>query len=154
MLEAVALRAEAASVFVATAAVADWRPAAPSTQKIKKDGSGLAPQLAFAENPDILATVAQSAAARAGRLFCVGFAAESQDLAENAEAKRLRKKVPLLVGNIGPDTFGQDHNALLLVDAKGSTALPRASKLSLARQLVREIAVRMGDSSQGKVALS
>jgi phosphopantothenoylcysteine decarboxylase/phosphopantothenate--cysteine ligase len=67
----------------------------------------------------------------------VGFAAESQDLLENAEAKRLRKKVPLLVGNIGPDTFGQDHNALLLVDEKGSTELPRASKLSLARQLVQ-----------------
>jgi phosphopantothenoylcysteine decarboxylase/phosphopantothenate--cysteine ligase len=126
-------------VFIATAAVADWRPAAPSAQKIKKDGSGQAPQLAFTENPDILATVAQSAAAQAGRLFCVGFAAESQDLAENAEAKRLRKKVPLLVGNIGPDTFGQDHNALLLVDAQGSTALPRASKLSLARQLVRRL---------------
>jgi phosphopantothenoylcysteine decarboxylase / phosphopantothenate---cysteine ligase len=153
MLEAVSVRSQAASVFVATAAVADWRPAAPSAQKIKKDGSGQAPQLAFTENPDILATVAQSAAAQAGRLFCVGFAAESQDLAENAEAKRLRKKVPLLVGNIGPDTFGQDHNALLLVDAQGSTALPRASKLSLARQLVREIAGRMAAApSKGKAA--
>jgi len=147
-----AARAQAASVFIATAAVADWRPAAPSAQKIKKDGSGQAPQLAFTENPDILAAVAQSAAAQAGRLFCVGFAAESQDLAENAEAKRLRKKVPLLVGNIGPDTFGQDHNALLLVDAKGSTALPRASKLSLARRLVEEIAARMADAPKGKAA--
>jgi len=153
MLEAVVAHAQAASVFIATAAVADWRPAAPSAQKIKKDGSGHAPQLAFTENPDILATVAQSATAQAGRLFCVGFAAESQDLAENAEAKRLRKKVPLLVGNIGPDTFGQDHNALLLVDAKGSTALPRASKLSLARRLVGEIAARMA-ASGGKAAAS
>jgi phosphopantothenoylcysteine decarboxylase/phosphopantothenate--cysteine ligase len=73
----------------------------------------------------------------------VGFAAESHDLLENAQAKRLRKKVPLLVGNIGPDTFGQDHNALLLVDAQGNTALSRASKLSLARRLVQEIALRM-----------
>jgi len=152
MLDAVAARAQAASVFIATAAVADWRPAAPSAQKIKKDGSGQAPQLAFTENPDILATVAQSAQAQAGRLFCVGFAAESQDLAENAEAKRLRKKVPLLVGNIGPDTFGQDHNALLLVDAQGSKALPRASKLSLARRLVGEIAARMADAPKGKAA--
>ncbi|MDP2254483.1 MAG: bifunctional phosphopantothenoylcysteine decarboxylase/phosphopantothenate--cysteine ligase CoaBC [Polaromonas sp.] len=144
MLEAVMLRAQAATVFIATAAVADWRPAAPSTQKIKKDGAGRAPQLEFAENTDILATVARSAAAQAGALYCVGFAAESHDLLENAQAKRLRKKVPLLVGNIGPDTFGQDHNALLLVDAQGNTALPRASKLSLARRLVQEIARRMG----------
>jgi phosphopantothenoylcysteine decarboxylase/phosphopantothenate--cysteine ligase len=143
MLEAVTERAQAATIFIATAAVADWRPAALSAQKIKKDGSGHAPQLEFTENADILAKVAQSAAAQAGQLFCVGFAAESHDLAENAQAKRLRKKVPLLVGNIGPDTFGQDHNALLLVDEQGSTELPRASKLSLARRLVQEIATRM-----------
>jgi phosphopantothenoylcysteine decarboxylase/phosphopantothenate--cysteine ligase len=147
MLEAVMGRAQAATVFIATAAVADWRPAAPSTQKIKKDGSGQAPQLAFSENTDILATVAQLPAAQSGKLFCVGFAAESHDLAENAEAKRLRKKVPLLVGNIGPDTFGQDHNALLLIDERGRTELPRASKLSLARRLVQEIAGRMAPAN-------
>ena len=143
MLSAVTERAQFATVFIATAAVADWRPAAPSAQKIKKDGSGQTPQLQFTENTDILATVAQSPAAQAGALFCVGFAAESHDLLENAQAKRLRKKVPLLVGNIGPDTFGQDHNALLLIDGQGSTELPRASKLSLARRLVQEIASRM-----------
>ena len=143
MLEAITLRAGAATIFIATAAVADWRPDAPSDQKIKKDGSGQSPQLAFVENQDILATVAQSAAAKSGALFCVGFAAESHDLHENAQAKRLRKDVPLLVGNIGPDTFGQDHNALLLVDSQGSTEMPRASKLALARQLVKEIANRI-----------
>jgi phosphopantothenoylcysteine decarboxylase/phosphopantothenate--cysteine ligase len=143
MLEAVVLRAQAATVFIATAAVADWRPAAFASRKIKKDGTGLPPQLSFAENQDILATVAQSAAAQDGTLFCVGFAAESHDLLENAQAKRLRKNVPLLVGNIGPDTFGQDHNALLLVDSQGTTEMPRASKLALARQLVREIANRI-----------
>lgn len=143
MLSAVTGRAQLATVFIATAAVADWRPAAPSAQKIKKDGSGQTPQLQFTENTDILAAVAQSPAAQAGTLFCVGFAAESHDLLENAQAKRLRKKVPLLVGNIGPDTFGQDHNALLLVDGQGSLELPRASKLSLARRLVQEIASRM-----------
>ena len=143
MLEAVILHAQAATVFIATAAVADWRPDAPSMQKIKKDGSGQSPQLAFVENQDILATVAQSAAAQSGALFCVGFAAESHDLLENAQAKRLRKNVPLLVGNIGPDTFGQDHNALLLVDSLGATEMPRASKLTLARQLVKEIANRI-----------
>ena len=143
MLEAVMQHVPSATVFIATAAVADWRPAASAAQKIKKDGSGQAPQLAFIENADILATVARLPAAQAGHLFCVGFAAESHDLLDNAQAKRLRKQVPLLVGNIGPDTFGQDHNALLLVDAQGSVALPRASKQSLARQLVREIAARM-----------
>jgi phosphopantothenoylcysteine decarboxylase / phosphopantothenate---cysteine ligase len=78
-----------------------------------------------------------------GKLFCVGFAAESHDLLENAQAKRLRKNVPLLIGNIGPDTFGQDHNALLLVDANGAVEMARASKISLARQLVREISQRL-----------
>ena len=143
MLGAVIKRAQAATVFIATAAVADWRPAEFKSRKIKKDGSGLPPQLAFAENQDILATVAQSAAATSGKLFCIGFAAESHDLHENAQAKRLRKNVPLLIGNIGPDTFGQDHNALLLVDSQGATEMPRASKLTLARQLVKEIANRM-----------
>ncbi len=143
MLEAVVRRAQDATVFVATAAVADWRVSAPSGQKLKKDGSGQMPALAFTENADILANVAQSAVATSGALYCVGFAAESQDLLENAQAKRLRKKVPLLVGNIGPDTFGQDHNALLLLDAQGVLELPRASKLLLARRLVREIALRL-----------
>ena len=148
MLESVMLYAPLATVFIATAAVADWRVAKPSSEKIKKDGSGQAPQLSFAENEDILAAVAKSAAIHAQGLFCVGFAAESHDLHENAQAKRLRKKVPLLIGNIGPDTFGQDHNALLLVDAHGATQMPRASKLSLARRLVGEIAVRMATPLQ------
>ncbi len=143
MLEAVILREQEATIFIATAAVADWRPATPSDQKIKKDGSGQSPQLAFVENEDILATVAQLAEAKSGKLFCVGFAAESHDLLANAQAKRLRKNVPLLVGNIGPDTFGQDHNALLLIDSHGATEMPRASKLTLARQLVKEIARRI-----------
>lgn len=143
MLAAVISRAQEATIFIATAAVADWRVASPSGQKIKKDGSGLGPQLVFEENTDILATVAQSARAVSGKLFCVGFAAESHDLHENAQAKRIRKQVPLLVGNIGPDTFGQDHNALVLVDGKGTIEFGRASKLSLARQLVKEIASRL-----------
>ena len=105
-----------------------------SDQKIKKNGSGAAPDLQFVENPDILASVAQSPRAQKGELFCVGFAAESHDLLANAQAKRLRKGVPLLVGNIGSATFGQDDNALLLVDANGTQDLPRASKLVLARK--------------------
>lgn len=143
MLAATQAAAQDADVFVATAAVADWRPATHSQHKIKKDGSGAAPTIAFTENPDILATIAAGERARSGALFCVGFAAESQDLANNARAKRERKGIPLLVGNIGPLTFGQDDNQMLLVDAQGVRELPRASKLVLARQLVAEIAARL-----------
>ncbi len=143
MLDAVQAQVSQASVFVATAAVADWRPDAQADQKIKKDGSGQTPALKFVENPDILATVAQSARAQSGALFCVGFAAESHDLLVHAMAKRIRKNVPLLVGNIGPATFGQDDNALLLIDAAGARELPHASKLVLAQQLVADIAARL-----------
>ena len=142
MLQAVQAQVDSVDVFIACAAVADWRPAASADQKIKKDGTGQTPQLHFVENPDILATVAQSPRAQSGALYCVGFAAESHDLLAHATAKRARKQVPLLVGNIGPSTFGQDDNALLLVDAQGATELPRASKLDLADDLIAEIARR------------
>lgn len=143
MFNAVQAQVTQAQIFVATAAVADWRPDTQADQKIKKDGSGQTPQLSFIENPDILASVAQSDRAQSGALFCVGFAAESHDLLAHATAKRLRKQVPLLVGNIGPSTFGQDDNALLLVDAQGATELPRASKQDLADDLIAEIARRL-----------
>lgn len=143
MQQALLERVDQASVFVSAAAVADWRPAQSAQEKIKKDGSGQVPTLSFVENPDILAGIAAGPRARAGQLYCVGFAAESHDLQANAQAKRARKGVPLLVGNIGPATFGQDDNALLLVDEAGVAELPRASKLSLARQLVAEIARRL-----------
>lgn len=143
MLDAVQSQVVQASIFVATAAVADWRPANAADQKLKKDGSGDVPALSFVENPDILATVARSERAQSGSLYCVGFAAESHDLLRHATAKRVRKGVPLLVGNIGPATFGQDDNALLLVDAQGHRELPRASKAELGRQLVAELARRL-----------
>jgi phosphopantothenoylcysteine decarboxylase/phosphopantothenate--cysteine ligase len=145
MLAATVGASSRASVFVATAAVADWRPATQSDQKIKKDGSGKTPVLEFVENPDILLTVARSERAQAKKLFCVGFAAESENLVAHAKAKRERKGIPLLVGNIGPLTFGQDDNALLLVDADGVRELPRAPKLTLARELMTEIAARLPD---------
>ena len=143
MLSAVESQVGEAEVFIATAAVADWRPAKSANEKIKKDGSGQTPTLEFLENPDILGRVAASERARQGALYCVGFAAESHDLLAHAQAKRERKQVPLLVGNIGPDTFGQDDNALLLVDADGAVEVPRASKQVLARLLVQEIARRL-----------
>jgi phosphopantothenoylcysteine decarboxylase/phosphopantothenate--cysteine ligase len=144
MNDAVQAVAHQATVFIAAAAVADWRPATAADQKMKKDGSGDTPALSFVENPDILATVAASPRAQKGDLFCVGFAAESHDLLAHATAKRARKGVPLLVGNIGPSTFGQDDNALLLVDAEGALDIPRNSKNQLAEDLVQDIAKRLG----------
>ena len=143
MFDATTEMANRASIFIATAAVADWRPAHASDQKIKKDGSGDVPTLAFVENPDILAAVAHSPRAESGALYCVGFAAESENLIAHASAKRARKGVPLLVGNIGPATFGQDDNALVLIDAEGHREIPRASKQVLADELIAEIARRV-----------
>ncbi|MDI1246325.1 MAG: bifunctional phosphopantothenoylcysteine decarboxylase/phosphopantothenate--cysteine ligase CoaBC [Rhodoferax sp.] len=143
MLAAVTAHEPQASVFIATSAVADWRPASASAAKIKKEGSGQPPELQFVENPDILASLAQSERGKSRALYCVGFAAESHDLLVNAQAKRQRKGVPLLVGNIGPDTFGQDDNSLLLVDEVGTRELSRDSKLALARKLIAEIAQRL-----------
>jgi phosphopantothenoylcysteine decarboxylase/phosphopantothenate--cysteine ligase len=139
MHAAVLPEAGRADVFVATAAVADWRPAQMNEQKIKKDGRKVAPEFALVENPDILADVARLSP----RPYCVGFAAESENLAQHARDKLARKNVPLIVGNLGPATFGRDDNALLLVDAQGERALPQADKLTLARALVREIAARL-----------
>jgi len=132
-----------ASVFIAAAAVADWRPAQVAGQKIKKTADGQAPALEFVQNTDILASIARSDRARSGQLYCVGFAAESQDLLNQAREKRVRKGVPLLVGNLGPQTFGRDDNALIVVDAAGSEELPRASKAALATRLIERIALEL-----------
>ena len=141
MLDAVLPLASRHQVFVATAAVADWRPAHAADQKMKKDGSGQPPALVLTENPDILATVARLPPGQ--RPWCVGFAAESHDVVRHARVKLARKGVPLIVGNIGPATFGRDDNTLVLVDAASEKELPHGDKLSLARQLVAEIAARM-----------
>lgn len=142
MFDAVLPEAAGHDVFIATAAVADWRPAQAQAHKIKKDGSGQAPTLAMAENPDILAAVARLPKPP----YCVGFAAESQDLVAHARAKRERKGIPLIAANLGPATFGRDENALVLVSAEGELELPRADKLTLARALVAEIARRLPPS--------
>jgi phosphopantothenoylcysteine decarboxylase/phosphopantothenate--cysteine ligase len=139
MHDAVLPLAAGHEVFVATAAVADWRPAEVAAHKLKKAQGASTPTLAMTENPDILAAVARLPAPP----YCVGFAAESQDLVAHARAKRARKGVPLIVANLGPDTFGRDDNALLLVDAAGERALGAGSKLALARALVGEIAARL-----------
>ena len=143
MFDAVMPLAAQNDVFVATAAVADWRPAALSDQKIKKDKHSATPPMNFVENADILASVARLP----GAPYCVGFAAESHDLLRHAREKLERKGVPLIVANLGPATFGQDDNTLTLVDAHGHRELPRADKLTLARQLVCEIASRISTLS-------
>ena len=132
-------------VFVAVAAVADWRVANASAQKMKKH-DGAAPSLQFAQNPDILATVAATTSV-SGWPYCVGFAAESENLLAFGAAKREKKGIPLLVGNIGHHTFGQDDNTVILFDEDGHTVLPRAGKLTLARQLIAEIARRIEQRS-------
>ncbi len=128
-------------VFVATAAVADWRPAAPAHAKVKKQGGHSAPSIELTENPDILAAVARLP----DRPYCIGFAAETHDLLRHAREKRERKNVPLIVANLGPATFGREDNALTLVDALGERELPVADKLTLARALVADIARRLGE---------
>ncbi len=126
-------------IFIAVAAVADWRVANASDQKIKKTTDSDTPQLEFAQNPDILAKVA----ARAKPPYCVGFAAESENLLSYGAAKRIKKNIPLLVGNIGHQTFGKDENELVLFDANGHQALPKADKRTLACLLMDEIAKRI-----------
>lgn len=147
MFDAVLPEAVRHDVFIATAAVADWRPATLAVQKIKKDGSKIAPTFVLTENPDILSAVAAQARP-SGRPFCVGFAAESHDLLKHAREKRERKQVPLMVGNLGPATFGRDDNALVLVDAHGHRELPQADKLTLARLLVADIALRLASTER------
>jgi len=122
-----------ADIFVSVAAVADYHVLNPSDQKIKKDAHILT--LELAPNPDILASVS----ALADPPFCVGFAAESENLDEFAEAKRRRKNLPLLAANFVQTAFGADDNELVLFDDAGRHPLPRASKLEQARMLIAHI---------------
>jgi len=136
MLEVTTHAAQSASIFVATAAVADWRPATQSDQKIKKDGSGKTPVLEFVENADILLSVAKSERAQARKLFCVGFAAESENLADYAQAKRARKKIPMIVANLVQHTIGKEENEVTIYDDQGAHPLARAPKSKIAHGIV------------------
>jgi phosphopantothenoylcysteine decarboxylase/phosphopantothenate--cysteine ligase len=137
MASAVESHVKTSEIFVAVAAVADYAPAEAQKQKVKKSTQPLT--LTLKPTVDVLAAVAS----RAKPPFCVGFAAETNDVNENAEAKRRRKKVPLLVANRAQDTLGQDENEVTLLDDSGAHALPRMTKLALARRLVAEIAARL-----------
>ena len=134
MLDAVNAHVGNCDVFVGVAAVADYHVANRKRQKIKKDGGVLT--LELVPNPDIIETVAR----RPNPPFCVGFAAESENLEQNAEAKRRRKKLPLVAANLAHAAIGAEDNELALFDDDGVHRLARTSKLELARALIRHIA--------------
>ena len=135
MFQAVKTAAPQSDVFISVAAVADYRVKSPSAHKIKK-ANGVALTLELEENPDILAYVA----AMKNGPFCVGFAAESENLAQHARDKRSRKNVPLLAANLAQEALGGDENAITLYDEHGEHPLGRGSKLELARKLVAHVA--------------
>jgi phosphopantothenoylcysteine decarboxylase/phosphopantothenate--cysteine ligase len=122
------------NVFIGVAAVADYRPRQAALHKIKKGSRSL--MLELEPNPDILAEVA----ALPDAPFCVGFAAESRDLATYAESKRVTKKLALVVGNLVQDGLGGETNVVTLFDAAGAHALPRADKSEVARGIVAHLA--------------
>jgi len=143
MHAAVMQRVAACDIFIGVAAVADYRPAEPAGEKLKKDGQPR--QIALAANPDILADVA----ARPHPPFCVGFAAESRDLAQYAENKRRNKRLALVVGNLVQDGLGGDSNAVILFDAQGQRPLGPASKIDIARGIVAHVGVML-TNKEGK----
>ena len=120
-------------IFIGVAAVADYSPAKPSTQKIKKSDSHLSIELAATK--DILKDVASLPNAP----FCVGFAAESENLLEYAEAKRKAKKLPLIVANDVKSAMGGDENTVTLIDGNGAHAIPTASKADVAVAILKHI---------------
>ncbi|HEY6094661.1 MAG TPA: bifunctional phosphopantothenoylcysteine decarboxylase/phosphopantothenate--cysteine ligase CoaBC [Gallionellaceae bacterium] len=133
MFEAVKQHVAGCDIFIGVAAVADYRVAQPNAQKIKKSSASLT--LELVPNPDILAHVA----ALPRPPFCVGFAAESENLREYAEQKRRAKKLPLLAANLAQQAIGADDNELVLFDDAGEHRLPRADKLSQARALLHHL---------------
>ena len=143
-MHATTMQSADCDIFFAVAAVADWGIAKPSKEKIKRQGKQ-APSLEFITNPDILVDVAKTVKIRGGKPhpYCVGFAAESTNLAAYADEKRKRKGIPMIVGNIGPDTFGSDLNQLLVIDERGRKKLANAEKLDLARRLIQIIAKKL-----------
>jgi len=133
MLDAVLQEIDHADIFISVAAVADFSVRNPSEHKIKKSQQKL--NIEYEETPDILKTVAS----RKNRPFCVGFAAESQDVEEYAKKKRIEKDIPLIVANLVTEALNSDINSLILIDNDGSKKLPPSPKLEQARQLMTHI---------------
>ena len=138
MHDAVMAHVAEQDLFISVAAVADWRVANASSEKLKKDAAG-APKIEFAPNPDILATVA----ALPNGPWCVGFAAETENLAQYAEEKRKRKGIAMLVGNLAQHVMDADHTTVSIFDDAGEHRLATSSKQDIARQLIEAIATRM-----------
>ncbi|HYG12740.1 MAG TPA: bifunctional phosphopantothenoylcysteine decarboxylase/phosphopantothenate--cysteine ligase CoaBC [Methylophilaceae bacterium] len=134
MLEAVMQRIMRQDIFIGVAAVSDYRVAHASAHKLKKSERGLT--LELLPNPDILAQVASMPKAP----FCIGFAAESEQLLQHAEEKRQRKKLPLIAANLVNDALGREESSLTLIDDSGRHILPQAPKIELARQLLQHAA--------------
>jgi phosphopantothenoylcysteine decarboxylase/phosphopantothenate--cysteine ligase len=143
-MHAATMQSADCDIFFAVAAVADWGIAKPAKDKIKRLGKQM-PSPEFSANPDILVDIAKTVRIQGGKPhpYCVGFAAESTDLAKHAEEKRKRKGIPMIVGNIGPNTFGSDLNQLLIIDEGGSKKIAKAEKLQLARQLIQLVAKKI-----------
>ena len=133
MLIAVQAEISQTDIFISVAAVADYRVEKINPQKIKKTDARLS--LELIPNPDILMTVSNLPRPP----FCVGFAAETEDLEKNAEIKRRKKKLPLLVANLAQDAIGSDESELMLLDDAGKHILPKASKIAQARHLIKHI---------------
>jgi phosphopantothenoylcysteine decarboxylase/phosphopantothenate--cysteine ligase len=133
MLRAVQAEIAQTDIFISVAAVADYRVAHVSQQKIKKSAANLALELVPA--PDILKTVSSLTKPP----FCVGFAAETENLEKNAVMKRRKKNIPLLVANLAQDAIGSDESELILFDDTGQHTLPKASKMEQARRLIKHI---------------
>ena len=136
MLAACQAQLDGQDIFIAVAAVADWKVAQVATQKIKKASANDVPSLNFVQTPDILATIA----AQPNAPFCVGFAAESENVIEYAQAKRLKKNIPLIIANQGPSTFGSEYNQASLISENGVQALQKMRKDDLAPLLIQAIA--------------
>ena len=136
MLAACQAQLDGQDIFIAVAAVADWKVAQVATQKIKKASTDDVPSLNFVQTPDILATIA----AQPNAPFCVGFAAESENVIEYAQAKRLKKNIPLIIANQGPSTFGSEYNQASLISEHGVQALQKMRKDDLAPLLIQAIA--------------
>jgi phosphopantothenoylcysteine decarboxylase/phosphopantothenate--cysteine ligase len=128
-------------LFFSVAAVADWRVNVPAEQKIKKATDSDSPALNLIQNPDILFEYAQQQTDKG--TFCVGFAAETENILEYGKKKLLSKNIPLLIANHGPNTFGEDINQVTLIDALRSVELGPADKLSLARDIIHAVAQRL-----------
>lgn len=140
MYDAVHRRIAAQDVFISVAAVADYKIANSSTQKLKKSGNGQAPVIELAENPDILASVA----ALPQPPFCIGFAAESHNVLEHARAKRLKKGVPMLVANDVSVAMGKTTNQITIIDNEREVSLPESGKDEAAAAIVSRLAELLG----------